>query len=181
MQNKIFVLHAGETYIENEVKVEGKEELLGAKEVLPCWSGCFAGSAAVEASGGVVAHGQQLQAARCCFKRQREMLLLFLSPLVFRFSFSSFVVKWFPSLYSLLSCLFLPQTLPPPLSLSLSLLLSFSFHLFFVLVLRAIFIGQRGVGVSLSLRMGSGAFLPCQFLSGAFAAYVSDLCNLTLN
>jgi len=69
----------------------------------------------------------------CCFKRWRERLLLFPSPLVFRFSLSSFVVKWFPSLYSLLFYLFLSQTLPCfklvffPLSLSLSLSLSLLF------------------------------------------------------
>jgi len=52
------VLHAGETYTENEVKVEGKEELPGMEEAVPCWSGCFAGTAVVEAGGGVVAHGR---------------------------------------------------------------------------------------------------------------------------
>jgi hypothetical protein len=34
----IFVLHAGQTYTKNEVKVEGKEELPGAEEAVPCWS-----------------------------------------------------------------------------------------------------------------------------------------------
>jgi len=53
------------------------------------------------------------------------------SPLVFHFSFSSFVVKWFPSLYSLLSCLFLSQTLPCFKLVSLPYLLSFSFPLVF--------------------------------------------------
>ena len=86
-----------------------------------------------------------------------ERLLLFPSLLVFCF---------FPSLYSLLSCLFLSQTLPcfklvffPPLSLSLFLslsrLLSFSFppvsFLFFPLLplcnwCWVVFIGQRERG-----------------------------------
>jgi hypothetical protein len=39
-------------------KFEGKEELPGTKEAMHCWSGCFAGDAAVEAGGGVVAHRQ---------------------------------------------------------------------------------------------------------------------------
>jgi len=53
--------------------MEGKEGLPDVEEVVRCWSGCFAGSAAVEAGGVVVAHGWQLQAQRCCcFKRQRD-------------------------------------------------------------------------------------------------------------
>jgi hypothetical protein len=31
-------LHEGQTYTKNEVKVEGKEELPGAEEAVPCWS-----------------------------------------------------------------------------------------------------------------------------------------------
>jgi len=67
-----FVLHARETYTKNEVKVEGKEELPGTEEAVPCWFGYFAGGAAVEADGGVVAHGRQLQAAVLLFQAAKR-------------------------------------------------------------------------------------------------------------
>jgi hypothetical protein len=90
--------------------VEGKEELPGTEEAMPCWSGCFAGGAVVEVGGGVVAHGRQLQAAVLLFQAaEREvtaLLFIFLAnPLLFQ-----------TRLLSSLS-----------LSLSLSRLLSFSF------------------------------------------------------
>jgi hypothetical protein len=65
MQN---AMHAGETYAQNEVKREGKEKLPGAEEAVPCWSICSAGGAAVEADGGVVAHGRRLQATVLLFQ-----------------------------------------------------------------------------------------------------------------
>jgi len=78
------------------------------------------------------------------------------SPLVFHFYFSSFVVKWFPSLYSLLSCLFLSQTLPcfKLVSLSLSPLSAFLFFSSRFLFISSpllcwrwvVFIGQREWG-----------------------------------
>jgi hypothetical protein len=40
---------------------EGEEELPGAEEAVRCWFGCFAGGAAVEAGGGVMAHRRRLQ------------------------------------------------------------------------------------------------------------------------
>jgi len=44
------------------------------EEAVPCWSGCFAGGAAVEAGGGVVAHRWQLQAAVLLFQAaEREV------------------------------------------------------------------------------------------------------------
>jgi hypothetical protein len=55
----LFILHAGDKKLQN-ANNEGEEELPGAEEAVRCWSGCFAGGAAVEAGGGVVAHGQRL-------------------------------------------------------------------------------------------------------------------------
>jgi len=37
-----------------------------------CWSGCFAGGAAVEASGGVVAHGRRLQTITLQFQTMEK-------------------------------------------------------------------------------------------------------------
>jgi len=74
----------------------------------------------------------------CCFKRWRERLLLFPSPLLFHFSFSSFIVKWFPYLYSLLSPVYFSLKPSPVsnsssfLSLSLSLSLSLCFPFLFL-------------------------------------------------
>jgi len=47
---------------------EGEEELPGVEEVVHCWSGCFAGGAAVEAGGGVVVHGWRLQTVTLLFQ-----------------------------------------------------------------------------------------------------------------
>jgi len=55
----LFILHAGDKKLQN-ANNEGEEELPGAEEAVRCWSGCFVGGAAVEAGGGVVAHGQRL-------------------------------------------------------------------------------------------------------------------------
>ena len=108
----IFVLHARETYTENEVKVEGKKSYLARRTW--CLAGLAASLAVLRWRPVAVSWLTDDSSKQwcCCFKRRRERLLLFPSPLVFRLSFSSFVVKWFPSLYSLLSCLFLSQTLP---------------------------------------------------------------------
>ena len=124
----------------------------------------------MEAGGGVVAHAWQLQAAVLLFQAmEREVTALPLSSSV-SFFFLFFHCQVFPFLYSLLSCLFLlkpshvsnSSSLPSlSLSLSLSRRLSFSFRLisfsslsFFssssFLVLRAVFIGQRGARASLS-------------------------------
>ena len=130
---------------------------------MPCWSGCFAGSAAVEAGGGVVAHGWQLQAAMLLFQAaEREVTALPLSSSVsFFFLFFRCQVV---SLFVLPALLFVSLSNPPLFRTSQYsfLPLSISFPLFFilfvlsffppslVLVLRAIFIGKRGVGASLS-------------------------------
>jgi len=54
--------------------VEGHEEVPGAEEAVPYWSGCFASSSAVEVGGGVMAHGQQLPAAVLMFQvTEREI------------------------------------------------------------------------------------------------------------
>jgi len=55
----MFLLHAGEK--QQKRKQLGGEKLPGMEEVVCCWSGCFAGGAAVEAGGGVVAHRWRLQ------------------------------------------------------------------------------------------------------------------------
>jgi len=47
---------------------EGEEELPGAEEAVRCWSVGFAGGAAVEAGGGVVAHGRRLQTVTLLFQ-----------------------------------------------------------------------------------------------------------------
>jgi hypothetical protein len=126
-----------------------------------CCSGCFAGDAAVEAGGGVVAHGRQLQAVA-----RLDCSL----PLVFRFAFSS--LPYQASSLSTLPIYVLLNSLP---CFKLPHILSFlSLHSLFsrsnfspllnshstsprfklpppnVLVLRAVFIGQRGARASLS-------------------------------
>jgi hypothetical protein len=64
--------------------VEGHEEVPGAEEAVTCWSGCFAGGSAVEAGGGVVAHGRQLQAAVLLFQAvEREIPALPFSSVFF--------------------------------------------------------------------------------------------------
>jgi hypothetical protein len=52
-----------------------------------CWFGCFAGSAAVEVGGGVVAHGRRLQAAVLLFQTAEGEIL----PLPLSSSFSFFL------------------------------------------------------------------------------------------
>jgi len=175
MQNEYIVLHAGETYAENEVKVEGKEELLGAEEAVLRWR---------PVAVSWLTHGSSKQQC-CCFKRWKERLLLFPSPLVCRFSFFSFIVKCFPfctpcsPVYFFSNPPMFQTRLLSSLSLSLSLSLSaaflfFSSHflfvpfLFFVLLLSGVESsiyrakGSEGVPIAaLSLCMGSGAFLPC--------------------
>jgi hypothetical protein len=148
--------------------VEGKEELPGTEEAMPCWSGCFAGGAVVEVGGGVVAHGRQLQAAVLLFQAaEREvtaLLFIFLAnPLLFQ------------------------TRLLSSLSLSLSRLLSFSFpsisfsflYVFFsflcvfpppVTGLESSIYRVKGRGgipiAALTLHMGRGAFLPCYDAEG---------------
>jgi hypothetical protein len=63
----LFILHARKKKQQN-TNNEGEEELPGAEEVVRCWSGCFAGGAAVEAGGGVVAHGWRLQTVTLLFQ-----------------------------------------------------------------------------------------------------------------
>jgi len=138
--------------------MEGEEELPGAEEAVPCWSDCFAGSAAVEAGGGVVAHERQLQVAVLLFQAaERERFLLFPSPLVFRFflsllSLSSgfslctpclFFLK-FPPLFQASPYSFLPLCISFPLFLFSPSSLSF----FFVpwCWRWVVFIGQRERG-----------------------------------
>ena len=138
--------------------MEGKEELPNAEEALPYWSGCFAGDAVMEASGGVMAHGRHLQVAVLLFQpMEREFTTLPLSSSVsFFFLFFRCQVV---SLFVLLALLFISLSNPPlfqtRLLSSLSiypvffpfLFLSFSFFIL-VLVLRAVFIGKRGAGVT---------------------------------
>jgi hypothetical protein len=74
--------------------MKGEEELAGTEEAVRCWSGCFAGGAAVEAGGGVVAHGRRLQTAMLLFPVvEREILPLPLSS-IFRSFFLCFVYQW---------------------------------------------------------------------------------------
>jgi len=132
---------------------------------MPCCSGRFIGGSAVEAGGGVVAHGRQLQAARSS------------CPLLF---FRCFVLLSPLSLWSgfplCAPCLFLSQT-PSPVSNRSSFLSFFLFHLLpFTFLLFLLFSpscvgvessiyranGSGGVPIAvLLLRMGSRAFLPC--------------------
>jgi len=97
---------------------------------VPCCSGYFTGGATVEANGGVVVHGQQLQAAarRDCSPPWCFVLLSL--PLL------SNVFPFYTP------CLFF-SAIPSPVS---------SFSVFFpsLLVLSAVFIGQRRAGASLS-------------------------------
>jgi len=104
--------------------VEGHEEVPGAKEAVTCWSGCFAGSSAVEAGGGVVAHGRQLQAAVLLFQAaEREIPALPFSG-YFSFSFCSCLCVCFSTPVPLLvsvSSLSLISHSPSPLSLTVPL------------------------------------------------------------
>jgi len=163
------VLHTGETYTENEVKVEGKEELPGIEEAMPCWSGCFAGGAVVEAGGGVVAHGRQLQAAVMLFQAaEREvtaLLFIFLAnPLLFQTRLlSSLSLSLFPVCFPFLF-------LPFPFRFSMFF---FSFLCVFpppVTGLESNIYRVKGRGgipiAALSLHMGRGAFLPCYDAEG---------------
>jgi len=130
---------------------------------VPCWSGCFAGGAAVEAGGCVVAHGRQLQAVVLLFQAaEREVTALPLSSSV------SFVFLFFRcqvvSLFVLSALLFVSLSNPPlfrtssysflPLSILFPVFSILSVLSFFppslVLVLRVVFIGKRGAGASLS-------------------------------
>jgi len=137
---------------------------------VPYWSGCFAGGAMMDADGGVVAHGWQLQAVA-----RRDCSL----PLVFRFAFSSlhyqasslstlpiyFSLK-FPPLFQASPCSFLPFSLSSPFvfffslfSPLLSLFLSFR-PPFSLLALSGIYRakGSRGVPiVALSRTWGAGS------------------------
>jgi hypothetical protein len=66
---------------------EGEEELPGAEEAVRCWSGCFAGGAAVEAGGGVMAHGLRLQTVTLLFQTvEKEAPTLPFSPFSSSFS-----------------------------------------------------------------------------------------------
>jgi hypothetical protein len=70
---------------------EGEEELPGVEEAVRRWSGCFAGGAAAEAGGGVVAHGRRLQTVILLFPAaEREILPLPLSSIFFSFFLSLF-------------------------------------------------------------------------------------------
>ena len=74
---------------------EGEEELPGAEEAVRCWSGCFAGGAAVEVGGGVVAHGRRLQTVMLLFPAaEREILPLPLSSIFFGSFFLCFIYQW---------------------------------------------------------------------------------------
>jgi len=87
---------------------EGEEELLGTEETMRCWSVCFAGGAAVEADGSVMAHRRRLQAAVLLFQAVESEIPL-------PFSSISFPLLSFFSLY------------PPSLFLSFLPVSSFSF------------------------------------------------------
>jgi len=98
-----------------------------------CWPGCFTSGAAVEAGGGVVAHGRRLQAAVLLFKRQRERdFFLFPSPLVFSFFLSLFRL---PVVIPLSSRFCFKKTSLPgfKLPLTLSFISLFHFSLWLVL------------------------------------------------
>jgi len=69
-----------------------------------CWPGCFTGSAAVEASGGVVAHERRLRVAVLAVQAaERERFLpLPLSSGFFVFSFSVSFTRGYPFVLSVL-------------------------------------------------------------------------------
>ena len=129
---------------------------------MPCWYGCFDGGVAVEGGDGVVAHEQQLEAVA-----RHDCSL----PLVFRFAFSSLVVKRLPLLYSPVYFSLKPSPvstrLLSSLFLSLFRLLSFSFFSShpppLLLVLSGIYRvkGSGGVRIAtLSCAWGAGSSCP---------------------
>jgi len=54
----LFILHAGEKKTARNANNEGEEELPGVQEMGRCWSGCFAGGAAVEEEGADFCRGE---------------------------------------------------------------------------------------------------------------------------
>jgi len=117
---------------------------------VPCCSGYFTSGAAVEANGGVVVHGQQLQAAarRDCSPPLCFVLLsLPLLSNVFPFYTPCLFFSAIPSPVSSFS-VFFPSFLSP-VSFLFILLSVFSSPLL-LLALSAVFIGQRRAGASLS-------------------------------
>jgi len=68
-----------------------------------CWSGCFAGGAAVEAGGGVVAHGRRLQTVMLLLQamEKKAYVLPFSSVLLLFFCYVSF-----PLLFGFRWCFF---------------------------------------------------------------------------
>jgi len=99
---------------------------------VPCWSGCFAGGSTVEAGGGVVAHGQQLQAAVLLFQAaEREIPTLLFSSVFFPFLRLHFLFFLFLFLFQY--CLSPLALKVPLLYLSQSLSPVSSFPVFFLL------------------------------------------------
>jgi len=104
-----------------------------------------------EYGGGAMAHGQKLHEAA---RHNRPLPFFWCFVLLSLLSFSSgfaFCTPCSPLSFSLKSPLVLKPVffpLSPPLSLSLSFVF-FSFFLSLVLVLRVVFIGQRGAGSTL--------------------------------
>jgi len=70
----LFILHAGEKNNQN-ANNEGEEELPGVEEAVRWLSVCFASGAAVEADGGVMAHGRWLQVAALLFQAAESEIL----------------------------------------------------------------------------------------------------------
>ena len=81
-----------------------------------CWSGCFAGGAAVEAGGGVVAHGWRLQTVMLLLQAVEKKALFFPSP-----PFSSSSSAAFPFPFGLLCIFTVFFFFPFPLNLTVPL------------------------------------------------------------
>ena len=147
-----------------------------------CWPGCFTGGAAVEVGGGVVAHGQRLQAAVLLFKRRRERdLFLFPSPLVFLFFFLS--LFRLPVVIPLSSRFCFKKTSLPgfKLPLTLSFLSLFHFSLWLVLSSPPLFFLFRSLSFLFpsfsSLRSLFSLFVLCYFsASSLLLFFFSPVC-----
>ena len=88
----LFILHAGEKKHSKTPTMKGKKSYLAQRR--RCVAG-LAASLAVEAGGGVVAHGRRLQTVILLFPAaEREILPLPLSSIFFRSFFLCFVYQW---------------------------------------------------------------------------------------
>ena len=148
--------------------IKGEKKLHGAEEAVRCWSVGFAGGAAVEAGGCVVAHGRRLQAALWLFPTVRRRSLG--SLLCFRF-LSYLPVSSFPLPLPLsfgfsVALSYVRLFLSPPLSLRfLTRFVSLVSSSSRMRPVQSPFIGGKGAGPHYGC-MGSGA-APVSWLVGA--------------